>query len=249
MNAPAGLFGPRWGRIILIAAVCSLAAAHAAAESLWEPGFNGYVTDSSRVSVGDLVRVRIDAHNSFSLNTVHSDSQDLRFSFQGGEGASLFSFLPQGSSESAHEVEEEGEYSLATGLVAEVVEQLDNGRFLLRGSRSVEINGKREELVVEGEFSPSALTRGELGFSRLADARLTYTAIGMGEETDITAEDLVPARDSREVPDGQETAVQESPEAAGDEGRENGGYSLSAAKRQELLRRYINRIIDILFQR
>lgn len=240
-----------------MSAACFLAAVSLSAESLWEPGFKGYVTDTADIAVGDLVRVRVDVENSFSLNTIHTDSQELRFSFSGGEGSSLFSFLPQGSSGGSQEVEEEAEYELATGVVAEVVEERTPGRYLLRGSRSIEINGKREELVVEGEFLPGSLRNGEIRFSDLAGARLTYTAIGMGDELAIEEGDLIPpdrtagedetAGDAGEAPEApQDGTASAATESSGTE--QESGYRLTEEKKRELLRRYVSRIVDILFQ-
>jgi flagellar basal body L-ring protein FlgH len=245
MNAHAGYLEFRRGRLLLIAAVLwSAAVAGAAAESLWEPGFRGYVSDAASVELGDVVRVRIDLQNTFSLTTMHSDSQEVRFSFQGGEGEGLLSFLPQGSSGGSQEVEEEGSYTLSTGVVAEVVETREHGRFLLRGSRSVVINGKREELVVEGEFAPAMIDDGEIDFEELLRSQLTYTAPGMGEELELSEEDLR----AREAPaDTSEDAAAENGERAPEES--GTGYSLREEKQRELLRRYMNRILDILFQR
>ncbi len=253
MNSLKGLPRLRKERLLLFAIVFFLAALPVVADSLWEPGFKGYITDTADIQAGDLVRVRIAIQNNFSLNTLHSDSQEVRFGFEGGEGSSLFSFLPQGSSSGSQTVEEEGGYELSTGLVAEVVEELDNGRYRVRGSRTVVINDKREELVVEGELSPEAIKNGEVDFSRIAKARLTYTAIGMGEELALEEGDFE-RPDEGETPNGSQNDGDSTAAAAEGVGGESDaaaarqGYSLAEEKREELLRRYMRRILDILFQ-
>jgi len=83
-------------------------------ETLWNQEFKGYLADGAALKVGDIIAVSVTPATTLSLSASHVDSQEGKLSFTGGEGESLFSFLPEGSSSTVREVEEDSNYTLET---------------------------------------------------------------------------------------------------------------------------------------
>lgn len=247
-------------------------------ESLWEPGFSGYITPRGTVDTGDQLLVEITPHTELTLQSSYVDSVNARLNFSGGEGEGLFDFLPEGSSGSDRSVEQEDSLNLNTRIAVLVVEKDNNGLLTLRGERSIEINGLREHIVLSGTLSPANLRRGRpVPFESLSNAELVYSGAGYGQTDAVTAEDLErlgregidgggtaaeetaaeettaeeDPEEAEELPEGVEPEEPQSPEAEGAEaenGRE-GGYTLSRDRREEMLLEYINRFINVLFSR
>lgn len=249
--------------------VCSLNG-----ETLWESEFQGYIVDGAALGVGDIISVTVTPHTKLSLDTTHVDSQQGKLSFTGGEGTSLFSFLPEGTSNLSKEIEEESSYSLETSIPARLVERDSRGLFRLDGSRTITINRKEEVLSLSGWCDPASVsTQGVIDFDKLYNAVLEYTSPGLQQSKIITQEDLQENEaDTAQAQqtggtagldeDGQQTgqdigaegAETETEEATGVDAEEVGsaegtssGPELTPEKQRELLLQYFNRFIDTLF--
>jgi flagellar L-ring protein FlgH len=224
-------------------------------ESLWEPSFSGYVSPSGSIEVGDLILVEISPQTELKLDSSHIDSEQARLSFSGGEGGGLFDFLPQGSSSSERSIEEDDSYALSTRMAVQVLSKEENGLIRLRGERSVEINGVREEITLSAFVSPRQIRSGEvLSFDQLSNAELSYSGVGYGARPLLSSDDLEegppkpePVEPEIEVPEtaGEDAAAAELRAPAGEASA--GGYSLSEERRRELLLSYFNRFLDMLF--
>lgn len=246
---PKSVYG-MCGMVLLAAAVSSFPVM---GESLWEPGFSGYLSPEGSLEVGDVLLVEISPRTELTLQSTHIDSEDARLSFTGGEGQGLFDFLPKGASSSERELEEEDSYELQTRMAVRITETGAEGLVSVRGERSIEINGLRERILLSGKLSPSAVRSGRpVPFDRLVDAELSYSGVGYGMRPPLSEEDL------EEIAEAAETALQEADEQPGQDeqtgrpaqaGTEDGEpeYRLSQEKRKELLVEYINRFIDVLF--
>ncbi len=241
-------------RIIGIALGFGLAAfllvAPLSAESLWEPGFSGYVSPSGSIEAGDIVLIEINPQTELKLDSSHIDSEEARLSFSGGEGGGLFDFLPQGSSSSERSIEEDDSYALSTRMAVQVLSKEENGLLQLRGERSIEINGVREDITLTASVSPRQIKSGEvLSFDRLSKAELIYSGVGYGARPILSAEDveerpeeaLGPEAEAAENGEGVPGEVDTAGEASA------GGYSLSEERRRELLLSYFIRFLDLLF--
>ncbi len=197
-------------------------------ESLWESDFQGYVADGAALEVGDIILVTLNPHTKLSLNTTHVDSQQGKLSFTGGEGTSLFSFLPEGSSSLTKEIEEESSYTLETSIPARLVERDSKGLFSVDGSRTITINGKEEVLRFSGWCDPASVsTEGFVEFNKLYNAVLEYTSPGLKQSEILIQEDL------------QQTETDTDGTGPGPE--------LTPGKQRELLLQYFNRFINTLF--
>ncbi len=232
-------------------------------ETLWDLEFKGYVADGAALKVGDIIAVGVSSTTTLTLSASHVDSQEGKLSFTGGEGKSLFSFLPEGSSSTVREVEEDSTYTLETKIPTRIVERDQNGLLSVEGQRSVTINGNTETVRIRGlARAESVDSQGILQFEDLYNAVLEYTSPGLESSEFITGEDIdriepeaaEPPPLAPPEPDDQEQTDQEQalePQAGEDQSNAaspSSALSLSPEKQQELLLQFFNRFISTLFK-
>jgi len=229
----------------------------AGGESLWSPGFKGYLSGSKGLSVGDVLVVQIDASSSLSFSSSSNDSKNLTLEFTGGDSGNLFSFLPQVRTGAALSTAGKDSLSLKTQIPVVVTAVSADGTAQVQGSRTVTIQGKNESITVTGAVSPSLLDqKGTINFNKLAIARLTYTTFLASAKDILSAADLqrllapaattaAPATGAAAAPAagaaGTATATTTGAAAA------QPGLSIPDARKKELLLLYLNRLIDIVF--
>jgi len=230
------------------------------AESLWDSDFEGYVADGAALQIGDIISVTVSPNTTLTLSASHVDSQEGRLSFTGGDGESLFSFLPQGSSNLSTEIEEESSYTLETEIPVRITGRDENGLLNLEGARTVRLNNNNETLRISGSCAAEAVnSQGTIRFNDLYNAVLEYSSPGLEKENLITETDLreLDAGESEQPASGAaaETLANGAPEAEGEAEAEGQGdelaapgYELSEERRRELLLQYFNRFISTLFE-
>lgn len=226
------------------------------AESLWDSDFEGYIADGAALQIGDIISVTVTPNTTLTLDSSRVNLQEGRLSFSGGEGESLFSFLPQGSSNSSKELEEQSSYTLETEIPVRITGRDENGLLSLEGSRTVELNNKTETLRISGQCSAESVTsQRKIRFNDLYNAMLEYSSPGLRTEEVITeadlrepepadaapADELVPAEDADEEAETATGLTQTEEPAAP-------VYQLSDEKQRELLLQYFNRFIDSIFE-
>ncbi|MFW6274487.1 MAG: flagellar basal body L-ring protein FlgH [Spirochaetota bacterium] len=241
------------------------------AESLWDSDFEGYVADGAALQIGDIISVTVTPNTTLTLTSSHVDSHEGRLSFTGGDEKSLFSFLPQGSSNLSQEIEEESSYTLETEIPVRIIDRDENGLLSLEGTRTVRLNNNSETMRISGSCAAEAVnSQGIIRFNDLYNAVLEYTSPGLERENIITEADLrerqtaeseqptagtleEPATDGAPAAETAETdETDETAETA--EGAEGGGqaaapeYELSEERQRELLLQYFNRFISTLFE-
>ena len=200
------------------------------AESLWDSDFEGYVADGVALQIGDIISVTVTPHTTLSLASSHVDSQEGRLSFTGGEGQSLFSFLPQGSSSLSKEIEEESSYALETEIPVQITGRDENGLLILEGSRTVQLNNNNETLRISGLCAAESVTSERaIGFNDLYNAVLEYTSPGMQAEEIISAADI----SAREIADAEQADAQVTAGAVGTAEQAEGGVPAEAAAGEE----------------
>lgn len=233
-------------------------------ETLWNQEFKGYLADGAALKVGDIIAVSVTPATTLSLSASHVDSQEGKLSFTGGEGESLFSFLPEGSSSAVREVEEDSAYTLETQIPARIVERDQNGVLRVEGQRSVTINGNAETVRIRGLASAESVdSQGVLQFEDLYNAVLEYTSPGLESSEFLAAEDI--NRTEQETPAPPEPATGETDnteqtvnteQSLEQQAGENqastvpagSSLSLTPEKQQELLLHFFNRFISSLFK-
>ena len=254
----------KFQRVGIAAAVCLAAAFSLGAESLWTPGFQGYLSGNTTIRPGDILTVVVDSTSSLSFEASSNDNKSITLEFSGGEFGNLFSFLPVARTGGNQSVKGGQKYSLSSEVAARVVETDAAGKVRVEGSRGVVLQGREEQLSISGWVDPAALGAArQVQFSRLADSRLSFRTFLQPSGPTLSAADIqeVVAALQAEVAAGGAPGVlpvggAASPAAPGTAGGLVGiapvasgtTYTLSPEKKTELFLRYINRLADILFQ-
>jgi len=253
---------------VRIAFLLLLAAAMAAgAESLWSPGFKGYLSGGRGPAVGDVLVIQIDASSSLSFTSSSNDSKNLTLEFSGGEAGNLFSFLPQVRTSGSRNATGRDVLSLKTEIPVVVTAVNPDGTAQVQGSRTVSVEGKNESVTVSGTVSPSLVDqKGSVAFSRLANSRLVYTTFLTSSQDVLSPADIRQVLAPAPAPAGAPGAPAAAPAAGAAPGAPAApgaapaagqapaaqpaaapGLTLSDPKKRQLLLLYLNRLIDVIF--
>jgi flagellar L-ring protein precursor FlgH len=237
------------GAFLVLAAL-----AQAGGESLWSPGFKGYLSGSKGLAVGDALVVRIDATSSLSFSSSSNDSKSLTLEFAGGASGNLFSFLPQVRTGGTRSTSGKDNLNLKAEIPVVVIALNPDGTVAVQGSRSISVAGKSESITVSGALSPSLLDqKGLVDFSKLANARLVYTTFLDSARDVLSQADLQQMLASAPAATGQAasgapaapvtaagTTAAAAPSAAPQ-------LAITDARKKELLLLYLNRLLDVIF--
>ncbi len=246
-----------------------LAAVAAGADSLWSPAFKGYLSGGSGLTVGNTLVVQIDASSSLTFTSSSNDTKTLTLEFSGGAVGDLFSFLPQVRTGGVMSVTGRDTLSLATTIPVVVTAVAPDGTAQVQGTRTIAVQGRNESITVSGTVSPGLVgPKGTISFSQLANSRLAYTTLLASTTNVLSPADLqtttVPAPGAAA---GAPAAAAPTPgaaaaPAAGAAAPAAGAaapaaaaatavpqttYSISDARKRELLLLYLNRLLDVLF--
>jgi len=243
----------------IAAAFCMAAAFSLGAETLWTPGFQGYLSGTTAVRPGDILSVIVDSASSLSFEASSNDAKSITLEFSGGEFGNLFSFLPVGRTGGNQRVKGAQDYELASEIAVRVVESDAAGKVRVEGSRGVSIQGREEQLSISGWLDPGSLGAArQVRFSRLADSRLSFRTFLQPSAPTLSAADIeeVVAALEAELGAEAEAAAAAAPGAApaavpaapGTLAAPASRYTLTSERKTELFLRYINRLVDVLFQ-
>jgi len=235
--------------------LCLLSAEGVSADSLWTPGFEGYLSTKTAVQEGDIVLVQIDTSTSLSFDASASDAKNITFEFSGGEFGNLFSFLPATRTGGNQTARGKQEYTLQTEFAARITEIDGTGKARIEGTRSFRLENKEELVSIVGWIDPRILGSERIvSFSQLADARLRFRTLLEPAGATLTAADIEevieiiqtrPAAAPGLVDAGQPPAGAAAVQPSVEERR---SYQLTQEKKIELFLGYINRMVDLLFQ-
>ena len=244
--------------LLLLAVACN-----GGAESLWSPGFKGYLSGSRGLAVGDVLVVQVDASSSLTFTSSSNDAKNLTLDFSGGGAGNLFSFLPEVRTTGSRSAAGHDALSLKTEIPAVVTAVNPDGTVQVQGSRNVVVEGKDESVTVSGAVSPSLIDqKGTVSFSRLANSRLTYRTFLTSGQDVLSPADLqqllapapAPAAPNAAAPAGATPAVPGAAPGAAASGATqpaqpaaNPTLTLTDAKKRQLLLVYLNRLIDVIF--
>ncbi len=222
-------------------------------ETLWNPDFKGYLLPEDAFKVGDTIVVKISTDTTLSFQSLSQDSKSLTLQFSGGEAGNIFSFLPSLKSGGNMSGKAKEGLSLATTIAARVSKVDDNGNLEIKGSRSLSVDGKKESIYIVGVVDPRDLSEGKyIDFSLIADSSLVFKTLTSPDAPILTAADI---REIVSQP-AQNVAKNNNPNTAtGGQGalqnvqsKGKTQFSLSDAKKRELLLSYLNKLIDLLFK-
>ena len=242
--------------LLLLAVACN-----GGAESLWSPGFKGYLSGSRGPAIGDVLVVQVDASSSLTFTSSSNDAKNLTLDFSGGGAGNLFSFLPEVRTTGSRSAAGHDALSLKTEIPAVVTAVNPDGTVQVQGSRNVVVEGKDESVTVSGAVSPSLIDqKGTVSFSRLANSRLTYRTFLTSGQDVLSPADLqqllssAAAAPSAAASAGATPAVPAQVPGAAASGAAqpaqpaaNPTLTLTDAKKRQLLLVYLNRLIDVIF--
>ncbi len=235
--------------------LCLISAEGVFADSLWTPGFEGYLSTKTMVQEGDIVLVQIDTSTSLSFDASASDAKNITFEFSGGEFGNLFSFLPATRTGGNQTARGKQEYTLQTEIAARITEIDGTGKARVEGTRSFSLENKEELVSIAGWIDPGILGPDRIvSFSQLADARLQFRTLLEPAGATLTAadiEEVIEIIQTQPVAVPGEAAVGQPPEGASTAQplvEERRSYQLTQEKKVELFLSYINRMVDLLFQ-
>lgn len=234
-----------------IAALFLIIAYSLSADSLWDPESPGLLSGAGDLKTGDTILISINLKQDLTYSSSRIDSERVSIELSGGEGQDLFSFLPSGGSSGNQSLSGSSSLALQTSFAVSVTDVDDNGQLILRGGRTVSVQGKEETVTLSGFADPSLIGQDRtLPFSSVVDARLVYdTFLSPGgpviQGADIEERPVESAApetgDAGEAPDSPEAAaVAAAPSVT--------TPTLTESKRRELLLIYLNRLVDLVFE-
>jgi flagellar L-ring protein precursor FlgH len=155
----------------------------AGATSLWSDdgwGQSLYQSNTARKR-GDLVTIIVVEDSRATQQTGIDGKQES--GVNAGPGLGFLSFIPmvkletgQGDAASG-KVSSQG--SLTTKVTAKIVEVLDDGNFLIEGSRTFKLNGEEQKVLLRGVVRGSDITSDNTILSTyIADAEIEYSGKG-----------------------------------------------------------------------
>jgi flagellar L-ring protein precursor FlgH len=183
-----------------------IAAAVAAVLALWAPVFaddivknpddlNSAYADHKAVKVGDIVTIIVveatQGYNSASLKTMKQQSLNggVGLSSWGGGATSPFPYSPAWGMGGQEYQDGSGKSVRAGGLTAKIsarVEKvLSNGQLSIKGTKIVQVNDEKQNLIITGTIRPEDVAADNTILSTfVADAHIEYEGKGpVGEKT------------------------------------------------------------------
>ncbi len=168
-----------------------LLALTAGADSLWSPGFDGYLGAGTRMQEGDTVMVTFTEGFSLSFKSVGTESKRITLQIAGGPYGDLLSFLPAASAEGNRSVAGDSQ-ALLKGSLAARVSAVNGGMLTLQASRSLTVNGRVESVDLNASVNARDVSQNRtVDFSRLVEPRLVYRGPAEPSADAIRDEDLL----------------------------------------------------------
>ncbi len=217
------------------------------ADSLWDPESPGLLTGAGDLKAGDIILISINLNQDLTYSSSRIDSERVSLELAGGEGQDLFSFLPSGGSSGNQSLSGSSSLALQTSFAVRITAVDESGQLILRGGRTIAVQGKEETVTLSGVADPSLIGQDRtLPFSSVVDARLVYdTFLSTGAP-------LIGTADVEDKPVASAAAGAEGDVAAGDALSVSSVAAttpvLTESKRRDLLLIYLNRLIDLVFE-
>jgi len=178
---------------LLACAAAVAAVSGASARSLWvapdgltPKGSRTLIADPVARQVGDVVTILISETTQAGNQASHETSQDSGSALSAGQG--LLSFIPFFSLGAEDSYGFEGAQSWQGTFVARmsaVVKEVMPGALLvIEGTRSVDVNGEKQELTLTGTVRAMDISRANtISSQQIADAKIRYKGAGpMGQK-------------------------------------------------------------------
>ena len=189
-------------------------------DSLWSPSSTGFYTGRTPLKEGDLLRVILDTEASLSFTSSKNSDKLVTFEFtKAPQGGNPLEFLPGLKSGDTLKLQSKNELKAKnTSLMVQVVKIRDNGLAEIEGQRSLTFPSGTDGIHLKGVVDPRDVK----------DRRLVLDQVGELQLTFFTAAERT-------------TQVFKPQDWTAD------GKGLTPEKQKELLLKYYNRFLDVLF--
>ena len=217
-------------------------------ESLWDSGFPGYLSKTNKTKIGDIVTVTINSDFAMSFVSSNTDSKQFTLDFSGGQYPDLFSFVPLAKSGNTTNFKEREDYSLKSEVVTRIARIDGPNLVFIQGSKTVAFDGKSESVTISGFINPQDIASDKkIPFAKVADSRLTLKTLVEPSSNTLTQNDIEEIitelnTDTQGGVSAPNTTITGTPTPGSSK-----KFAIKDPKKRELLFRYINKIIDIIF--
>ncbi|MFC1556556.1 flagellar basal body L-ring protein FlgH [candidate division KSB1 bacterium] len=148
----------------------------------------GMLADVKANSIGDIVTIIIsEASSARNANNTQTNAQSDMQATADFAGTFLKNLTGTVSSSTENQYQGTGlvtsSGSFSTQLTARIIEVLEDGNFLIRGTREVETNGEKQVTVVEGIIRPADITTSNtISSTKISDAKIYHESNGVSSK-------------------------------------------------------------------
>jgi flagellar basal body L-ring protein FlgH len=207
-------------------AVILFLAAGVCAESLWK----GEDLYSARImKPGDHLRITFKSKNLMEFNTFQENYESAALNNPGAGGSAVVDFLPKVTTSFDNKTSKKAgmknKNDIQFSITASVVSIASNGTLLISGNHSITINNQIETITVQGQVDPRYAKSGEVSSDDIGNLALVYNRT-------VFRKDLLTQTDFSNSTSGSNKSQS----------------VLTDKKKKELLIKYFNQILPLLFQ-
>ncbi len=154
-------------------------------QSLSASKFSSLYADHKSFSVGDIITVVITEQSSAQVSSKESTKKSSKHDVSSAAGQGGFSFIPLNAfslstaNDASGNASSTRQGSLDATMTARIISIDDNGNLILKGEKSVEINGEEQITTIEGTVRPGDVRFDNTIYSyNIADAKISYKGKG-----------------------------------------------------------------------
>jgi len=168
--------------------------------SLWHPGSRAFFRDQRAARVGDILTVKInvtdnaDLKNETNIARTAGDTMGMPnvFGYESNLASKVLpkAFNPATALSTSTNMSHDGKgevkrnESIVTDMAAMIIQKLQNGNLVIKGTQEILVDNEMRQLNVQGIIRPEDIASDNtITHDKIADARITYG--GKGESSDI----------------------------------------------------------------
>ena len=198
-------------------------------KSLWDDKASNIYSRKINYAVGDSIQIIITEDSAVEYKTSTKALKTFKIDISGGEMSGVFNFLPKGDVEDNKNSQDSDRLKINSVISARIVQVNDN-YVTVRGIKQVSVNNKTSSIDISGDASLQDINGKSILSSKLTNQSLRITTLIDNQNNVITANDL--------------QTVAANPDSTTDKKQTT---SLSDAKKRDLLLRYFNKLLNLIF--
>lgn len=189
-------------------------------DSLWDPSSGGYYTGRVRLKVGDLLRLNLDTEASLSFSSSKTSDKFITFEFtKASQGGNPLEFLPGLKSGDNLKLLGKNEFKAKNAALMVTVKEIHtDGSALIEGVRTISLPSGTDNIRLTGVVDARDVRGRELSLTAVADLHLAFSTLSESTSAVFTPSDF-----------------------------ETNTSTLTPEKQRDLLLKYYNRFLDVLF--